>query len=61
VDNAKASHRLVSQNEKISQAKIVGFVGNEILVKTEKNFGRYPTFKEIVVGYLGGRGEFSPF
>ncbi|WP_036222906.1 ABC transporter ATP-binding protein [Mesoaciditoga lauensis] len=61
VDDAKASHRLISQNEKVSQSEIVGFVGNEILVKTNKDIGRYPTFKEIVIGYLGGKEEFTPF
>lgn len=61
VDDAKASHRLISRDEKVPQGEVVGLVGDDTLVKTGKDVGRFPKFKEIVLGYLGGRREFIPF
>jgi len=61
VDDAKASHRLISHDEKIPQGEVVGLVGDNALVKTDRDIGRYPKFKEIVLGYLGKRNEFVPF
>ncbi len=60
VDDAKASHRLISRGERV-QGEVIGLVGNDTLVKTDKDVGRFPKFKEIVLGYLGGRKEFIPF
>ncbi len=61
VDDAKASHRLISRDEKASQGEVIGLVGDDTLVKTDKDVGRFPKFEEIVLGYLGGRREFIPF
>ncbi len=60
IDDAKASHRIISSDEKI-EGEVVGLVENETLVKTSKEIGRYPNFKEIVLGYLNGQREFVPF
>ncbi len=60
VDDAKAKHRLVANGQSLPRAEIIGVVGNETLVKTDEDVGRYPTFKDIVIGYLK-REDFSPF
>ncbi len=61
VDDAKASHRVISHGEKIPAGDVIGPVGDDTLVKTNKDVGRFPKFKEIVLGYLASREEFIPF
>lgn len=61
IDRAKEIHRMVSRNETIDNGELIGLVNDEILVKTDKNIGRYANFKEIVLGYLQGKKAFKPF
>jgi ABC-2 type transport system ATP-binding protein len=61
IDNAKENHRIVTQEEKVSIGQVIGLVRNETLIKTQEEVGRYPTFQEIVLGYLQGKKSFLPF
>lgn len=60
VDDAKSKHRIGGRNEKIS-GEIIGNVGDEVLYKTDKGEGRYPTLMEISIAYIQGQKRFSPF
>ncbi|HEU24308.1 MAG: ABC transporter ATP-binding protein [Mesoaciditoga sp.] len=60
VDEAKSKHRIGGRNEKIS-GTIVGTVGDEILYRTDKDEGRYPTLMEISIAYIQGQRQFAPF
>jgi ABC-2 type transport system ATP-binding protein len=60
VDDAKSKHRIGGRNEKIG-GEIIGAVGDEILYKTDKGEGRYPTLMEISIAYIQGQRRFSPF
>ncbi len=61
IDNAKENHRLVNTGETVPFGTVIGIVENGSLVKTQEDVGRYPNFKEIVLGYLQGKKEFVPF
>ncbi len=55
LDNAKDHHRIVSRLTNESAEMIAVLNENEVLVKTQDpdlEFGRYPKFGEIIVGYL---------
>ncbi|MGC8545133.1 ABC transporter ATP-binding protein [Athalassotoga sp.] len=60
VDDAKSKHRIGGRNEKIG-GEIIGAVGDEILYRTDKDEGRYPTLMEISIAYIQGQRRFSPF
>ncbi len=61
LDNAKEHHRVVDRGETIPEGEVIAHLENEILVKTEKDVGRYPTLKEIIIGYLKKNVEISLF
>lgn len=61
IDDAKEKHRVVERGEIIPQGTIIGNSGNETIVKTEEEAGRYATFREIVLAYLKGTKSFAPF
>ena len=61
IDNAKESHRIIEEGESIPEGEIIGHLDNKTLIKTQKNIGRYPNFKELVVGYLKKDMEISIF
>ncbi len=54
IDSAKENHRIVESNVAIADGQVIGLVGSNILVKTNKDIGRFPKLNEIVVGYLTG-------
>ncbi|BBJ28569.1 ABC transporter ATP-binding protein [Athalassotoga saccharophila] len=60
IDEAKAKHRIGGRNEKIS-GEIIGTVGDEVLYRTDKDEGRYPTLMEISIAYIQGQKRFAPF
>lgn len=62
IDDAKEKHRLIHRGETIPErGEMIGLVGNDNLVRTDQETGRYPNFKEVVLGYLQGNTRFSPF
>ncbi len=61
IDNAKESHRIVEEGESIPEGEIIGHLDNKTLIKTQRDVGRYPNFKELVVGYLKKDMEISIF
>ncbi len=61
IDNSKEKHRIVNSGEKIPAGDVIGIIDNETLIRTMEDVGRYPNFKEIVLGYLQGKKEFIPF
>lgn len=61
IDEAKESHRIISRDNRYNTGEVISTIGNEMLVKTTEEVGRYSTFKEIVLGYLQSRKAFSPF
>ncbi len=62
MDDAKEKHRLIHQGEILPEkGQVVGLVGNDSLVRTDQEIGRYPNFKELVLGYLKGSKRFTPF
>ncbi len=60
VDDAKSKHRIGGRNERIN-GEIIGNVGDEVLYRTDKGEGRYPTLMEISIAYIQGQKRFSPF
>lgn len=60
IDGAKSNHRICGRGEKID-GEIIGAVGDEVLYKTDKGEGRYPTLMEISIAYIQGQGQFRPF
>jgi len=61
IDGAKEKHRIISRDHRYDSGEIISTVGNETLIKTSDEVGRYPTFKEVVLGYLQSKKAFSPF
>jgi len=61
IDEAKEKHRIVESGEKVPVGNVIGVVNNQTLLKTEDEIGSYPTFNQIVLGYLQGRKSFVPF
>src|SRR6056297_3341858 len=61
IDSSKEKHRIINSGEKIPAGEVVGIIENETLIRTTDDVGRYPNFKEIVLGYLQGKKEFIPF
>lgn len=57
IDEAKEKHRIVEKGETIQEGEVVGLVGQAVLVKTQRDIGRFPKLNEIVVGYLTGKTE----
>lgn len=52
VDHAKETHRVVQQNEISESDEIIHAVESGWLIRTEKDKGRYPSLREIVLAYL---------
>ncbi len=61
IDEAKEKHRMVESGEKVPVGNVIGVVNNQTLLRTEEEIGSYPTFNQIVLGYLQGRKSFIPF
>ena len=64
LDEAKAKHRIVGKDERLAGCEIVGLLEDEYLVRVpdiETDVGRFPSFREIVLGYLRGKVRFDPF
>lgn len=61
IDASKEKHRIINRGENIPAGDVIGIVENETLIRTAEDVGRYPNFKEIVLGYLQGKKEFIPF
>lgn len=61
LDNAKDSHRIVGEGETIPGGEIIAHVEGGTLIKTNEDVGKYPGFKDIVVGYLRRNMEISLF
>ncbi len=61
MDEAKEKHRIITQGESVKTGEVVSTLGNETLVKTTEETGRFANFKEIVLGYLQGKSGFRPF
>ncbi len=61
IDDAKDNHRIVNQGEKIPEGEVIANIGDEVLVKTQEDIGRYPTFREISLAYLRENKVFKPF
>jgi len=53
-ENACITHRVIPGTDCDDGCLIIGPIVNEKLVLTEKNIGRKPSLKDIVVGYLNG-------
>lgn len=52
IDLAKEKHRVVSQNEISECDEVIQAVDSGWLVRTDKDKGRYPSLREIVLAYL---------
>ena len=53
LDAAKENHRVVRVEEMEEELEQITVMNNDtVLVKTNKEIGRYPTFREIALGYL---------
>lgn len=61
IDGAKEKHRVISRESRHNPGEVISTLGNETLVKTSEEVGRYPTFKEVVLAYLQSKKAFSPF
>ena len=64
IDEAKTKHRIVGKDEKVHKGEIIGILNDEYLLRVENtntDVGRYPTFREIVLGYLRGKVSFKIF
>ncbi|MFO7882299.1 MAG: ABC transporter ATP-binding protein [Kosmotogaceae bacterium] len=61
MDEAKEKHRMIGQGEGTKGGEVISALGNETLVKTTEEAGRFANFKEIVLGYLQGKRGFRPF
>lgn len=61
IDDAKDKHRIINQGETIPEGEVIANIGDEVLVKTEKEVGRYPTFRELSLAYLRENKVFKPF
>lgn len=61
MDEAKENHRILTQEESVKAGEVVSTLGNETLVKTTEETGRFANFKEIVLGYLQRKSGFRPF
>jgi len=57
IDEAKEKHRIIEKGESLQEGEVVGLVGQNVLVKTNSDVGRYPKLNEIVVAYLTGKSE----
>ncbi|MEN3042803.1 MAG: ABC transporter ATP-binding protein [Fervidobacterium sp.] len=58
LDEAKEKHRVIGRGENFIAGKIIGLLGDELLVRLNEdtiNVGRYPKFNDIVVGYLNSK------
>ncbi|HOO74678.1 MAG: ABC transporter ATP-binding protein [Thermotogae bacterium] len=60
IDDAKENHRVIDKGVKIPYGDAIGFLSEEILVKCNEEVGRYPTFKELTIGYLNNTQMFNP-
>ena len=61
IDSAKEKHRMIRKGEPIPTGEVIANFEEEVLVKTNEEIGRFPTFNEIVLGYLRSTQTFSPF
>jgi ABC-2 type transport system ATP-binding protein len=61
IDGAKESHRIIPKGQAIPAGEIIGVTGDETLVRSDEEAGRFPNFKEIVLGYLQSKKAFAPF
>ena len=61
IDDAKDKHRIINQGETIPEGEVIANIGDEVLIKTQEEVGRYPTFREISLAYLRENKVFKPF
>ncbi|RLL86029.1 multidrug ABC transporter ATPase [Mesotoga sp. H07pep.5.4] len=61
IDGAKETHRIIPKGQTIPSGEIIGVTGEETLVRTDEEAGRFPNFKEIVLCYLQSKKAFAPF
>ncbi|RAO99438.1 multidrug ABC transporter ATPase [Petrotoga sp. 9PW.55.5.1] len=61
MDSAKEKHRMIRKGEPIPNGEVVSNFEEEVLVRTKDEIGRFPTFNEIVLGYLRSTPSFTPF
>jgi len=52
LDNAKEKHRIIQASELTEEDEIIGVLEDGMLVKTERDVGRYSRFREIVLSYI---------
>ena len=61
LDGAKEKHRLIQEKETMPEGEVIAITENGTLIKTDKDIGVYPNFKDIVIGYLKKDVEISLF
>ncbi|ABR31203.1 multidrug ABC transporter ATPase [Thermosipho melanesiensis] len=61
IDHAKEKHRIIEAYQDTKTGTIIGLVGNNLLVKTDEDIGRYPKLNEIIIGYLNEKQEIKLF
>lgn len=61
LDSAKEKHRIIQKGEEIPEGTVISSLGEEVLVKSEIEVGRYANFREISLGYLKENKSFKPF
>lgn len=61
IDDAKNKHKIINQGETIHNGEVIANIGDEILIKTQEEVGRQPTFREIFLAYLKRNKVFKQF
>ncbi len=52
---------MIRKGETIPSGEVIANFEQEVLVKTDEDIGRFPTFNEIVLAYLKSSQTFDPF
>jgi len=52
LDAAKEKHRIIQASELTEEDEIISVLENGMLVRTEREVGRYPRFRELVLAYI---------
>jgi len=52
LDAAKEKHRIIQADELTEEDEIISILENGMLVRTEREVGRYPRFRELVLAYI---------